>query len=322
MSPFLSLCIPTHQRKELLGELLGTIFPQMTSEVEIVISDNGSADGTKEYIQNLNSKAIFYFKYEKVVPCGENLMNVVSLAKGEYCWLISDDDILEPGAIDTLIDFLKKYPSLAGCSVNVEGYNKSLTKKKKVFNEPKIKMETVFSDKERAFLDLGTWIGFWSAQIIKRELWEKSILDSAYLMFEGYHHYYIISSIITRSNCFGYIQKKLVGYRADNESFAYEYGRVRRFAIDAKAYSQIPKIFFSPKVSSVIKKKAIKELLFWQLIRAKCEGLSYRSIYQIFKVGCYYFHDQLFFWMLLVPLLLIPKKLLLIIRKIYQKVKK
>ena len=97
----LSFCIPTYNRCHLLCETLKSILSQNLS-VEIIVSDNHSLDDTSVYMEELckNYSQIYYHRWSQPVECGENLLKVVELAQGDYCWLMTDDDRLEPGAIE------------------------------------------------------------------------------------------------------------------------------------------------------------------------------------------------------------------------------
>ena len=58
--PLLSICIPTYNRADKLKQTLESIVSQPEfidfDEFEIVISDNGSKDGTKEICEELKKK--------------------------------------------------------------------------------------------------------------------------------------------------------------------------------------------------------------------------------------------------------------------------
>ena len=128
----LSFCIPTYNRRQLLAETLESILSQ-SSEVEIIVSDNCSLDGTQSYMEDLCKKysQIRYHRWDNPVECGQNLLHTVELAAGKYCWLMTDDDCLEPGAIDHVMELLQLYAGITGISVNVEGYDRFLKEKKK-----------------------------------------------------------------------------------------------------------------------------------------------------------------------------------------------
>jgi abequosyltransferase len=322
--PFLSFCIPTFKRKKFLQKTLESILSQIEKEVEIVISDNCSLDGTKEMVEGLGQiyPFIVYTCFDKTVPCGENLLHVVSQAKGEYCWLMTDDDQLEPHALKKVLDFLKKHPGISGLSVNVQGYTQDMSLKKNIFYSQNLKQDTLFFSAQSFYNELGAWIGFWSAQIVQTNKWKAAILDRRYLAFEGYHHLFIIAAIVHADPCWGYMHQRLVGYRSDNESFAKEYGKLHRFFIDLQAYEGVGSIFFSPEVKTRVKAKVLRSLLFWQIVRAKVEGLNIEEIGQVVLHTYKIYSNSFFYWFAFLPLLFTPKILLKIVRPLFKLIRK
>lgn len=105
MKPVLSICIPTYNRCHYLVETLESILLQMTPGVEIIISDNASNDETASVVSEYTKKHsnVRYSCAEKNCGPDANFLRVVSLALGEYCWLLSDDDTIKPGAISTIL---------------------------------------------------------------------------------------------------------------------------------------------------------------------------------------------------------------------------
>ena len=100
MSIKLSICIPTFERAKHLNNCLNSILLAKKAhgfEYEICISDNGSTDNTevivKDYIDKLPIK---YSKNSNNLGIPRNFLKVVSIANGEFAWLLGDDDLLMP----------------------------------------------------------------------------------------------------------------------------------------------------------------------------------------------------------------------------------
>ena len=108
----LSICIPTFNRAEFLRYNLKSITDQFDAEpalkdiVEVVISDNASADGTKEMVAGFVGKYpnIIYHRNETNIGFDRNLNNAINLAGGKYCFSLGDDDALFPGALAVLVN--------------------------------------------------------------------------------------------------------------------------------------------------------------------------------------------------------------------------
>lgn len=87
-----TVAIPTFNRLELLKRSVESARSQGYEDLEIIISDNASTDGTQEYLQSLSDPRV------KVLLNAENLGMVanwgrcLNSATGAYFLLLSDDD--------------------------------------------------------------------------------------------------------------------------------------------------------------------------------------------------------------------------------------
>jgi glycosyltransferase involved in cell wall biosynthesis len=110
----LTIAIPTHNRlpylKELLPELLKQCEPY--PEIEILISDNCTTDGTLEYITDMASHNPHMRYRRNPVNTGgeENQVQCVEAASGRYIWIFPDDELLCPFGIQKVMTTLKKHP--------------------------------------------------------------------------------------------------------------------------------------------------------------------------------------------------------------------
>ena len=123
MDPILSICIPTFNRAKLLEMLLRVLEVQVKpfgDRVEIVVSDNGSPDQTREVVQNAQKQ--YSISYRRLPRNMGGLYNIVTIAtevaKGKYCWILGDDDLLRPGAVAKILSIIENNPSLPYIFVN------------------------------------------------------------------------------------------------------------------------------------------------------------------------------------------------------------
>jgi len=110
----LTIAIPTYNRLEYLKELLPRLLKQCEPypEIEVLISDNCTTDGTLQYIRDISARnpQVRYRRNSANVGGDENFVLCVESARGEYVWLFGDDELLCDGAIETVITILKKFP--------------------------------------------------------------------------------------------------------------------------------------------------------------------------------------------------------------------
>lgn len=101
----LTIAIPTYNRLEKLKICLKRLMEQKKIEqIEIIVSDNASSDGTGEYMTELVKKAenISYYRNTENVGPDKNFLNCFDKAMGEYVLLLGDDDFLLPMAVEHL----------------------------------------------------------------------------------------------------------------------------------------------------------------------------------------------------------------------------
>ena len=117
--PLVSAIITTHNRKELVIGAIKSVMDQTYPNIEIIVVDDGSTDGTKEYIEEtLNDASIRYF-YNADVPGGNHARNIgIKHSKGEYLAFLDDDDEWLPSKTEKQVRYYLDHPETAfvGCA--------------------------------------------------------------------------------------------------------------------------------------------------------------------------------------------------------------
>ena len=320
MNTKLSICIPSYNRGKFLPDLLSSIVAQYDERVEIVICDNGSQDYTEALVRSWMDRypRIVYERFEKNVGPDRCFLRSVEMASGSFCWLMGDDDIIEPGALNRVLEALKE--DLTGITVNRAAYDVHL---KKRWMEPSKKRDDdrLFLDAEECFSSLFVLFGFLSAQIVKRSAWlaiaEKEEVSS---YFNAYVLIYIIGRMIQEEPRWLYMHTPSVGWRSGNDSFAKELGRYKRFELDVIGYGSIAKGLFSKQ--NTVYKKIMKEVCSTHLL-GHVRDLKFKEGYPpfVFK-GILLCLPKLYnisaFWVKVLPALLIPGCLLRTMRPLYR----
>lgn len=103
-SPFISICIPTYKRPDLLKKLLDSIQMQNFRDFEVIISDNSPDDSVKELADPYGKMLpLFYEKNVPAVSATTNCNNAMRRAKGSWVKVMHDDDWFQ--AADALQQF-------------------------------------------------------------------------------------------------------------------------------------------------------------------------------------------------------------------------
>ncbi len=105
----LTICIATYNRAAFIAETLESIIPQLGPGVEVVIVDGASPDNTEAvvapYLERYSS--IRYVRETENSGVDGDYDKAIGYAAGEHCWLLPDDDLLAPGAVERVHDALE-----------------------------------------------------------------------------------------------------------------------------------------------------------------------------------------------------------------------
>ena len=101
MSPKVSICIPTYNRKDYLRQTLDSIFAQTYKDYEVIVVDDGSTDGTKDMLDHFGYKLHYHWQANAGAAAARNAL--IRLAKGEFIAFIDSDDLFLPNAVERLL---------------------------------------------------------------------------------------------------------------------------------------------------------------------------------------------------------------------------
>ena len=177
----LSICIGTYNRAEFIGQTLDSILVQQEPNVEIVIMDNASSDDTPELIAQymLYHPQISYFRKQENTGFDRNYDEAVMYAKGEYCWLMSDDDLIIPGAIANILDTLENENDLIVVNSEVRNSDLSVTLESKLI---KLDFDRIYrrEDRDTFFIKNVKYLSFIGCLVIRRAYWLSKNASSYY----------------------------------------------------------------------------------------------------------------------------------------------
>ena len=111
-----SIIIVNYNTKELTKQCINSIIEKTEGvEYEIILVDNASSDGSKEYFEKDNRLTYIYSKKNGGFGYGNNLG--MKVAKGNYFFLLNSDTILLNNAIKEFFDYAENHnpKTIYGC---------------------------------------------------------------------------------------------------------------------------------------------------------------------------------------------------------------
>ena len=202
--PRFSICIPAYNRAKFLEPLLLSIKNQDYRDYEIVICEDNSPERkqisaeisriTTEFGVDVN-----YIENERNLGYDGNIRNLISRARGQYCFFMGNDDIMAEGALCEVNRLIEKHPDVGFVLKSYAWFDKIadvINQEVRYFNE-----ECYFPPSLNATALCFRRSGVISGFIVHR--------DSAYAVateqFDGtlYYQMHIASQVVsTRGACF------------------------------------------------------------------------------------------------------------------------
>ncbi len=118
VTPFFSIIIATYNRKVLTAVTIDRILSQTFSDFEVVLIDDGSTDGSQDYLSlRYVTENRVKIIYQENSERGSARNNGIQHARGLYLVFVDSDDYVDSDHLETLHQFiiLKSYPNFLTC---------------------------------------------------------------------------------------------------------------------------------------------------------------------------------------------------------------
>ena len=113
-----SVVIPNYNYANYLREALDSVLAQSYSDIEIVVVDDGSTDGSKDVIAAYDDRINAIFQKNEGVSAARN--NGVLAGSGEFIAFLDADDAWLPTKVERQVAMFRSDPALGLVHVGVE----------------------------------------------------------------------------------------------------------------------------------------------------------------------------------------------------------
>lgn len=196
-----SICIPAYNRAVHLSALLDSIYAQNFTNFEIVICEDLSKERDEiakiaTSYATMHPGTLYYNQNLENLGYDGNIRNLVELAKGRYCFFMGNDDLMCPGALESVAERISANPDIGFVLKSYAWFDDV---------PEKINQEVRYFNDEK-FLSAGTEAisvcfrrsGVISGFIIHRD----SAAQAATSEFDGtlYYQMHIVGSVLAKMN--------------------------------------------------------------------------------------------------------------------------
>ena len=109
--PKVSIITPSYNQAKFLEETMLSVLEQDYPNIEYIIIDGGSDDGSKEIIERYSDR-LAYWQSQKDKGQTDAINQGFAKASGEILAWLNSDDILYPGAVSAAVRQLKAHPEM------------------------------------------------------------------------------------------------------------------------------------------------------------------------------------------------------------------
>ena len=106
MSPLVSVIVPSRNAERTIGYALDSIFNQTLQDIEVIVVDDASDDGTQDVVKAFAHRGLKLLVNERRLGPGTCRNLGIQAASGKYVAFVDADDAIDPEYLETLVRFL------------------------------------------------------------------------------------------------------------------------------------------------------------------------------------------------------------------------
>ncbi|MCY6959580.1 glycosyltransferase [Clostridium brassicae] len=285
-----TIIIPTFNSKKYIIQAVESVLDQTYKDIEVIVVDDGSTDGTCEKLEKYRDEIKYYYKENGGVASARNFG--ILKAKGDYICFLDADDIYEKDKLKEQVRFLQDNPQIDVV------YNDIQVEDEKLNYINTLKSEGVYNDRE----------DFLSMMLIRQIIpgpasimFRRRCIEDGLKYNEEYTNAedYDFTLRLAEKFNFAYIPKSLYVYRRHQNNltnnhkkqFDNEIEIIKKIGIE-----KIKNIVWQSSFDELEKKQLFSKILIkireWQKAKEVLIGiLKYEKIAAVyfFLGNCYYF---------------------------------
>jgi glycosyltransferase involved in cell wall biosynthesis len=108
--PLVSVCISAYDVERYLRESIESVLAQSYRQLEVIVVDNGSSDGTYDVARAIDDERFRCFRLEENIGGYQAMNMVASMARGDFVAIYHPDDVYDPTIVEKEVAYLEAHP--------------------------------------------------------------------------------------------------------------------------------------------------------------------------------------------------------------------
>lgn len=280
MKPLVSIVMAVYNGQKYLQETIDSILKQNYENIELIIVDDCSTDGSWKILESNLDDRIVLLKNEKNMRLAYSLNKAIAIAKGKYIARMDADDICLPDRLGLQVAYLEEHSDIDVLGGNYRSFGAT--------------------NKKSDYQELHNWIK-------TGLIFENTVCHPAVMFrrdaIEGWYDQNFVASQdydlwtrLIRSHKFHNLKQELIMYRVHNGQTVKKLSGYQKAGADKARLRMLEKSSFSenekeelirfsnyPKIESIIQFKYYCKLI--EAGKKKCEGIDLHA-YRFYSSKC------------------------------------
>jgi glycosyltransferase involved in cell wall biosynthesis len=303
----LTIGIPTYNGSAFIRDALDSVIRQisgeLSSKVDILVSDNGSTDGTPGIIKSYQESQpvrIHYTRNDVNIGYDRNVDKLFKNASGKFIWILADDDVLTDGALLKILELLGTNPGLKAVMVNFDKYDRTL---QHVTDRVVIDGDKYCRDAETFLRGAKARYNLVSSLIFNKSAWNEENID--HMFGSNFIHVYVLFRLLLRGDSY-IVHEPLIKMRMGSENSGTDGDSLLSIALDSGAIIRsMRKMGHRPDIIRWLFRD-VRKYTFRTITVAKLLGIKKKSIVAKKLVAN---HNGLAVWFKYLPIIYCPDSL-------------
>jgi glycosyltransferase involved in cell wall biosynthesis len=134
-TPLVSIVMPAYNRARLIRESIQSALEQTLSDLELIVLDDGSSDGTPAVVRRISDPRIRLFELERSGHLSRLRNLGIERARGRLVAFLDSDDLWQPDKLQRQAEALDRHPQAGWSLCGYEVFDENGVQKRRLYEQ-------------------------------------------------------------------------------------------------------------------------------------------------------------------------------------------